>query len=264
MRGIVFDIKHFAIHDGPGIRQTIFLKGCPLSCWWCHNPESRSLDIFSYLKKETIDGVSSFSESIIGKEYSVEEIMLEINKDVIFFEESSGGVTLSGGEPLLQFDFVLELLSSCQKLDIHTCVDTTGNISSDKIVRVASFTDLFLYDLKHLDNNQHIKHTGVSNKQILNNLKILDELGKDIQIRFPLIPTINDDESNIYLMMDFLSKLKYKYQIEILPYHKIGKHKYERFGYTYKMNNISEPDTEHVLVIANIFRNAGFEVVMGG
>ena len=264
MQGIVFDIKHFAIHDGPGIRQTIFFKGCPLSCWWCHNPESRSSDIFSYEKEEIIEGVKICKLETIGKRYTLDDLMKEIKKDLMFFEESDGGVTFSGGEPLLQYEFVMDLLKECKNLDIHTCIDTTGNISSNKLKNVAKLTDLFLYDLKHIDDNKHIKYTGVSNKLILNNLKLLDEMGKDIWIRFPLIPGINDDKSDLLSMMSFLSKLKKRYPISILPYHKIGSHKYELFGIEYSMIGVEEYGDDEIIKIKNIFTDSGFITSIGG
>jgi len=264
MQGIVFDIKHFAIHDGPGIRQTIFFKGCPLSCWWCHNPESRSSDIFSYEKEEIIEGVKICKLETIGKRYTLDDLMKEIKKDLMFFEESDGGVTFSGGEPLLQYEFVMDLLKECKNLDIHTCIDTTGNISSNKLKSAAKLTDLFLYDLKHIDDNKHIKYTGVSNKLILNNLKLLDEMGKDIWIRFPLIPGINDDKSDLLSMMSFLSKLKKRYPISILPYHKIGSHKYELFGIEYSMIGVEEYGDDEIIKIKNIFTDSGFITSIGG
>ena len=264
MQGIIFDIKHFAIHDGPGIRQTVFFKGCPLSCWWCHNPESRSADIFSYENEEILEGVKVSETKTVGNKISLDEVMKEIEKDLVFFEESGGGVTFSGGEPLLQYNFVMALLKECKKLDIHTCIDTTGNIKSEKIENVASLTDLFLYDLKHIDDSKHIKYTGVSNKLILNNLRMLDEMGKEIWIRFPLIPGINDNENNLLRMMDFLSKLKNRPPINILPYHKIGSQKYERFGIDYKMKSVEEPDNDYVNKIKNMFIDAGFTTSVGG
>lgn len=264
MQGTIFDIKHFAIHDGPGIRQTIFFKGCPLSCWWCHNPESRSSEIVSLQKEEMIDNEMVFSNEIIGKLYSVDQLMEIINKDVVFFEESGGGITLSGGEPLLQFDFSLELLKKCRQMDIHTCVDTTGNVSSEKLIKIAEYTNLFLYDLKHADNTKHSKYTGVSNTLIVKNLSLLDELGKDIWIRFPLIPGINDDESDLLRMLEMLSGLKRKYPVAILPYHKIGRHKYNRFGIEYKMNDVPEPKKDYLESIINMFTTAGFKASIGG
>ena len=264
MFGTIFDIKHFAIHDGPGIRQTIFMKGCPLSCWWCHNPESRSSEIIVEEKKEMLDGVEICSTEIIGSSYSVDELMEEISKDILFYEESGGGVTLSGGEPLLQYEFANEVLQQCKNQEIHTCVDTTGNISSSKLSNIAEVTDLFLFDLKHIDNEQHIKYTGVSNKLIINNLKMLDDIGNDLWIRFPLIPGVNDDESDLLRMMDLLSKLNHNYPITLLPYHKIGSHKYNRFGLEYSMKNIDEPKEENINRIKQLFTEAGFLISVGG
>lgn len=264
MKGIIFDIKHYAIHDGPGIRQTIFMKGCPLGCWWCHNPESRSKEIISYTKEEKIDGQMVEKEETVGRQYTTDELMKIIEKDTVFFEESGGGVTFSGGEPLLQFDFLLDMLKACKKRDINTCVDTTGFTDPEKLKAIAPYTDLFLFDLKHIDDKKHIHYTGVSNKKILDNLKMLDEMGKQVQIRYPLIPGMNDDESNLLRMLGFLNGLKHKYPVSILPYHKIGSHKYKRFGLEYKMNGTKEPDKEHVETIKKMFENAGFEVTVGG
>ncbi len=264
MLGTIFDIKHYAIHDGPGIRQTVFLKGCPLSCWWCHNPESRGREIFSYEKEESIDGRKVHQIDTIGKQYAVAGLMTEIEKDLIFFEESGGGITFSGGEPLLQFDFLVEVLEKCRQQSIHTCVDTTGFVSSEKMKKVAEFTDLFLFDLKIMDNELHQKYTGISNHLILENLQMLDKLGKDIWIRFPLIPGINDDESNIFRMLEFLNHLQKKHPVQILPYHKIGKHKYSRFGIDYKMEGVEESSLKHIDKINKYFEDAGFFVTVGG
>jgi len=263
-RGIIFDIKHYAIHDGPGIRQTIFMKGCPLGCWWCHNPESRSKEIISYNKEEKIDGRIVEKEETVGRHYTVEALWKEIEKDIVFFEESGGGVTFSGGEPLLQFDFLLEMLKLCKKRDIHTCVDNTGFADQKKLKTVARYTDLFLFDLKHMDEKEHIRYTGVTNRKILDNLKMLDELGKEIQIRYPLIPGMNDEESHLFRMLDFLNGLKHKYSVSILPYHKIGSHKYKRFGLEYKMNGVKEPSKKRIEEVASLFSNAGFKVTVGG
>jgi pyruvate formate lyase activating enzyme len=264
MQGIIFDIKHFAIHDGPGIRQTIFLKGCPLSCWWCHNPESRSKEIVAYKKTEKIGNKSVEKEDFAGRKVSLAEVMKEIEKDRVFFEESGGGVTFSGGEPFLQFEFLMALLKSCNGKNIHTCIDTTGYTSREKIEEASKHTDLFLYDLKHMDDAAHIKYTGVSNKPILENLLLLDQFDKAIQIRLPLIPGLNDDESNIFRTIDFVQKLKKKHPVSLLPYHKIGKHKYCRFGIEYKMEGVDEPSKEYVEKIKSSFKEAGFTVTVSG
>ena len=262
--GVIFDIKHYAIHDGPGIRQTIFLKGCPLSCWWCHNPESRSREIFSFEKKEHIDGRMVLQTETVGEKYTVAELMTAIEKDSIFFEESGGGVTFSGGEPLLQFSFLIEVLKSCREKDIHTCVDTTGFVPMDKMKKAAGLTDLFLFDLKQMDDELHRQYTGISNRLILENLKMLDNLRKEIWIRFPLIPGYNDDESNVFRMLDFLNSLQQKPAVQLLPYHKIGKHKYTRFGIDYKMTGVEEPPQQHIEKIKKYFDDAGFAVRIGG
>lgn len=264
MQGVIFDIKHYAIHDGPGIRQTIFFKGCALGCWWCHNPESRSQEPFTYNKKEKIDGRVVKVTETVGKKYSVDELLKVIEKDMVFFEESGGGVTISGGEPLQQYDFLLKLLKECKKRDIHTCLDTTGLAQQDKMAEIAQYTDHFLYDIKHIDNEQHRKYTGVHNEAILANLSYIDSIGKDIWIRYVLVPGINDDEGDLLKMLAFLKELKHVKKINILPYHKIGGQKYHRFGLEYKMNGIEEPTSEQIEKVSRLFSNAGFEVSTGG
>lgn len=264
MKATIFNIKHFAIHDGPGIRQTIFFKGCPLQCWWCHNPESHNTQIEVVKREEVLNDKTFFTKETIGDDYSLQELIKIIKKDMIFFEESGGGVTLSGGEPLLQHEFANEILKQCQKLDIHTCVDTCGFASRKIIENVSSYTDLFLYDIKHIDDVMHKKITGVSNKIILENLKYLDKIGKDIWIRYPLIPGLNSDESELLRLIDFLSKLKHKYPLYILPYHKIGSQKYHRLGMKYNMDDITEPDDELINKVTNLFSDAGMKVNIGG
>jgi pyruvate formate lyase activating enzyme len=263
MEGVIFNIKHYALHDGPGIRQTVFLKGCPLSCWWCHNPESRSPMPFSYLKEEKIDGRLVSNKEKVGYLITVDDLLAEIERDVLFFEESGGGVTFSGGEPLAQPEFLTEVLRQCRLREIHTCVDTTAFASPEILKRAALHTDLFLVDLKLMNSHQHRKYTGVSNHTILDNIRLLDKMGKEIVIRFPLIPGINDDESNLFRMMAFLSELRRKPVISILPYHRIGKHKYERFGMTYKMNGVEEPSENQILKVRKLLAKGGFETRVG-
>ena len=185
-RGIIFNIQRFAIHDGPGIRTTVFFKGCPLRCWWCHNPESHKI------LPEKFDGCNlrrgfdqsfSMNKDEIGKEISVDELMNEIVKDRVFYEESGGGVTFSGGEPLMQPEFLIESLKECKALGIHSAVDTSGYTSEGVIDRVSSYADLFLFDLKLMNDDVHEKYTGVSNQIILKNLIELDQLGKKIIIK---------------------------------------------------------------------------------
>jgi pyruvate formate lyase activating enzyme len=205
-----------------------------------------------------------FQTETVGKHYSVTELLNEIEKDSIFFEESGGGVTFSGGEPLLQFNFLMEVLKICRQKDIHTCVDTTGFIPKERIKKAAGLTDLFLFDLKQMNDALHKQYTGVGNRLILENLKMLDDLGKEIWIRFPLIPGFNDEESNIFRMLDYLNRLQQKPAVQLLPYHKIGKHKYTRFGIEYKMSRVEEPTPKHIEKIKTYFEDAGFAVRVGG
>ncbi|HEY9115012.1 MAG TPA: glycyl-radical enzyme activating protein [Bacteroidales bacterium] len=264
MKGIIYDIKHYAIHDGPGIRQTIFFKGCSLACWWCHNPEAISPKPFSFLKILNNGNKCYEKKETIGESYTIEEVMAEINKDRLFYEESGGGVTFSGGEPFVQYKFLLALLEECKHQGIHTCVDTTGHTDKDRMLSVAGLTDLFLYDLKHINSEQHKKYTGVGNELILENLKMLDEMGKKVWIRYPMIPGMNDQEEDLLRMLDFLSKLKNEHPVSILPYHKIGINKYQRFGIEYKMDGIEEPERERVEEVKSLFQQGGFEVGIGG
>jgi len=208
IKGLIFDIKRFAVHDGPGIRTTIFFKGCPLSCRWCHNPESRSDTLQCSTKHLKLNGEAFEQEEITGKETAVQELLDEIERDRIYYEESGGGVTLSGGEPLFQPDFCVALLRDLKKAGLHTALDTTGYAEQEVIRKIMPYTDLFLYDLKLMDDEEHQKYTGVSNNVILENLEYLVEEGKDVIIRFPIIPGITDKPSNINTIIDFLSNLQ--------------------------------------------------------
>ncbi|MDP2723665.1 MAG: glycyl-radical enzyme activating protein [Bacteroidales bacterium] len=264
MKGIIFDIKRMALHDGPGIRQTVFFKGCPLGCHWCHNPESRSKNVMCLKVFETLNSIEVEDEEIVGREIDSVELMGFIQRDSLIYEESGGGVTFSGGEPLMQPDFLWEVLTLCKKHEIHTCVDTTGYSSWDKIEKIVPFTDLFLYDLKHPDNEKHRHFTGVENIQILKNLSLLDELGKEIWIRIPFIPTINDDEADLLKFLAILAKLKNKPEISLLPYHKIGSHKYTRFQLPNLMHGVEEPSGISVAFARHFFENEGYHVTIGG
>ena len=264
MKGVIFDIKHYAIHDGPGVRTTVFFKGCPLGCWWCHNPESRSGNILKFIKKEKIGGKLVTKEETVGRKISVEELIRELEKDVVLFEESGGGVTISGGEPFYQFKFLMQVLKGLKKREIHTCIDTTGHVDSKELIKAAKYTDLFLYDLKHFDDRAHRKYTGTTNSKILENLKLLDQMGKEIEIRYPLIPGMNDDEADLLRMLAFLTKLSKSYPVNILPYHKIGSHKYRKFGLEDKMHGVEEPTDEKISTIKSLFENAGIETLVSG
>ena len=260
MKAVVFDIKHFALHDGPGIRQTIFFKGCPLKCWWCHNPESQKKSIESYIKYSKIDDVSIENKIVIGKYYTANKIIDEIEKDLVFFEESNGGVTFSGGEPLLYADFLKPILAFCKEKNINTALDTCGYAPKDSLLSIIDNIDLYLYDIKFIDDEKHIKYTGVSNKIILNNLKLLSEKNKNIIVRLPLIPGINSTEKDIELLIDFLKQFNNITQIDILPYHNISKSKYQRLNIKYKLPDVKEFSSNEIEKIKLTLINAGFNV----
>ncbi|MBE0571962.1 MAG: glycyl-radical enzyme activating protein [Ignavibacteriaceae bacterium] len=267
IHGIVFNIQRFAIHDGPGIRTTVFFKGCPLRCWWCHNPESHKI------LPEKFDGCNlrrGFDQSFtmnkdeVGKEISADELMIEIVKDRLFFEESGGGVTFSGGEPLMQSEFLTVLLKECKSLGIHSAVDTSGFTSEDILNQVAPNVDLFLFDLKLMNDDVHEKYTGVSNQIILKNLIELDQLGKRIIIRIPIVPEITDTNENLFAIRGFISYLNNVIEVNLLPYHRAGEGKYQRYKKENRMNDTVTSDKKNLENIRQFFSELKCKVKIGG
>jgi len=265
--GIVFDIIKYSIHDGPGIRTTVFLKGCPLDCIWCHNPESKKL------KPETTTRITSnkvlrlsYSETkdIVGREVNVDEIINEVLKDRMFYEQSGGGVTFSGGEPLMQPRFLNSLLVKCKEHDIHTAVDTSGYASEEVFKSIIPYTDLFLFDLKIMDEAEHKKYTGVSNKLILRNLTFLSEAAKKIRIRIPLIPDITDTGSNLEHIAGFLSKLSNISNIDLLPYNELSESKNNKFSSKAHLENLKIQSEESLDMIKKTFESLGAEITIRG
>jgi pyruvate formate lyase activating enzyme len=298
---MVFDIKRYAIHDGPGIRTTVFLKGCRLSCPWCHNPEGKASEQELMWWQEKClrcedcrsvctKGAISFSDDsfvldaakcdvcgacaaachsqalkLVGERMTVDQVTAEIAKDVPFYDESGGGVTLSGGEPLLQPDFSEGLLIACRQRTIHTAVDTCGQVDSDVLWRISRYVDLFLYDLKVLDDEKHVKFTGVSNKLILENLKNLVGSGQRIIVRFPLVPGVNDDEKDILELGEFVSSLDNVKELNILPYHKGGAEKSKRLrGSASPFVADQDPSAEALSVVQNRLKGFGLKIQIGG
>jgi len=274
--GMIFDVAHGSFVDGPGVRTVIFFKGCNLRCNWCHNPESQSFksEIMLYKNKCSGCGICknvcpqkgegcnlcgvctqycpSQARKICGKIRTVDEVMTEIEKDKAFYNNLSGGVTFSGGECMLQLNFLKALLKRCHEAGIHTAVDTAGNVAWESFEEIIPYTDAFLYDVKCFTDKLHQQGTGVSNKKILDNLKKLSVTFKgDIFIRIPIIPGFNTDEAELLKMATFLKDISCK-KTELLPYHKLGSNKYAALGREEKIYTVpSKADMEKINLIFN-------------
>ena len=265
MKGLIFDIRRFSVHDGPGIRTTIFMKGCPMACWWCHNPESRNTNCEVYTETHNLDGREFKREETIGKEIGANELLGQIEKDLVFMNESGGGVTFSGGEPLYQPGFLEEILSECRLHNIHTAIDTGGYAPKEVVERILPLVNLFLFDLKHIDDKLHLKYTSVSNFLILDNLKLIAEAGKRIWIRLPIIENLNDQPEHMQEVSSFLHSLPGKVElVNILPFHTFGRSKYSKFGKENRMGKMGNYPAEKSEKILNFFLNEGFKVKIGG
>jgi len=258
--GTIFRIKKYALHDGPGIRTTIFLKGCPLACWWCHNPEGLNPRPEAM---EPAEGSAQRTE-IVGKEVSVKQVMAEIEKDTIFYDDSGGGATFSGGEPLLQPGFLQRLLMQCAEKEIHTVLDTSGNAARQSVSEIVPNVDMILFDLKIIDDERHRHYTGVSNRLILENLKIIARSGKPVHIRFPVIPGITDSTDNVRQVSETIHALGTIQNIDLLPYHKTADAKYRRLGMENKMAGKDSPSQAALDGIRCVFEEFGFQVRIGG
>ena len=271
MKAKIFEIKRFAVHDGDGIRTTVFLKGCPLRCVWCHNPEGLSVktEIAFYEHKCIGCGECQKSDFSVcdclggarveyGKEISVSELLPMLLEDREFYDNSGGGVTLSGGECLLQADFCAELLKTLKEEGIHTAVDTCGFVSRENLEKVIPYTDVFLYDLKAIDEDVHVQCTGVSNKQILENLRYLDKIGKQIEIRIPYVPGYNSGQ--IQKMTDFLKNINNISKIRVLPYHNYSEAKYKSLGLISKMPK-DLPSEEEIAAAKEVLKHSGHIVI---
>jgi pyruvate formate lyase activating enzyme len=263
--GIIFDIRRFATHDGPGIRTTVFFKGCPLSCRWCHNPESIDTRPFKFNKKVMVDGEWFEHEEWVGRSYTVGEVMDTLVRDKVFYEESGGGVTFSGGEPLLQPEFLAKILEACQREGLHTAVDTSGQVRRKFLDPVLPFTNLFLFDYKHYDPAKHRQSTGSSNEIINENLRYLVKCGKQVRLRIPVIPSFNYNENDMAEMVLFLKSLDGRIdQVDLLPYHTLGNNKYKRFELPNPMDGIPALNKNDLLPFMEVFQKGGFKVTIGG
>jgi len=252
MRGIVFDIKRFAIHDGPGIRTTVFLQGCPLDCQWCHNPESRDM---SGSEGSSTDQV---------RPMSVDEILAVVERDRLYYDESGGGLTVSGGEPLAQSEFLLSLLKAARERELRTAVDTCGHAPWSELASIIPVTNLFLYDLKHMIDVHHRAWTGVSNELILENLRRLDQAGARIWVRIPAISGVTDNPENLDALVSFCRNLDAVQQIHVLPYHPGGTSKRKRYGLNPSTREPQAMPADMLERTVARLRHAGKPVYTGG
>lgn len=281
-KGLVFDIQHFAIHDGPGIRTTVFLKGCPLRCLWCHNPEGQAStpQIFFSAEKcigcracepacphglhRFIEGSHSYDRAgctacgrctsecysgalvICGQWLAVDQVIDAVLADRDFYQNSGGGMTLSGGEPMQQFAFTRGLLRAARQAGLHTCLETAGCGSPAHYREIAPQVDLFLYDIKETDPVRHRQYTGISNRRILKNLFLLDQAGAALVLRCPLIPGLNDRQEHFAALADLANRLRRVVEVQVLPYHPLGTSKSQRLGQASPLGEIPRPAEEQV------------------
>lgn len=300
--GYIFDIKHFAVHDGPGIRTTIFLKGCPLHCLWCHNPEgiafgpdlmvrsSRCSSCYSCIsvcpKKAISEGPNNSpvvvdrskcdvcgkcadacmyeALAVAGREATVAEVITEVEKDRIFYDQSGGGATISGGEPLSQLRFTARILAELKTRRIHTALDTSGYASWEALWSAASLADLVLFDLKLVDPGKHAAYTGAPNGLILANLTKLAASGRPIAVRIPLAAGVNDGEADIERAIDFLKPLSAVRRVDLLRYHQGGREKYKNLDRSGEFKIFEPPSPARMEEIRRAFADAGFTVTIGG
>ena len=298
--GLVFNIQKYSVHDGPGIRTTVFLKGCPLHCPWCHNPEgiSRRREIVvlegrclgcghcrlacrygSAIPGEgalparsdlcevcgaCVEACPTQARQVVGEELSVSQVLQSVLQDWIFYEESGGGVTFSGGEPLSQPAFLRGLLEACRRRGLHTAVDTCGLAQPEDLLAVAALTDLFLYDLKLMDDAKHRRYTGVSNALILENLQALGRKHGRIWLRVPIVPGINDEPADLEPAARFAAGVPGVQQVNLLPFHRTGLPKSQRLGQNSGLAEVQPPSAAAMTRAVGIFKSAGLTVKQGG
>lgn len=265
MQGILCDIKRFAVHDGPGIRTTLFFKGCPLQCAWCHNPESIDPRPLVSDKKIIVDGCVFTETEQIGEIYHTNALMKILKREEIFMQDSQGGITFSGGEPMRQIDFLEDMLISCAAEGYHTSVDTSGQAPWANFERILPLTQLFLFDLKHVDSEKHEAYTGIPNTLILSNLSRLLDAGAKVRIRVPVIPGFNYSEKEQKDIANYIASLKGNIeQVDLLPFHAIAAHKYKRFGISNRMAGVASLHEDDLHGMVDMYNAYGLKTSIGG
>jgi pyruvate formate lyase activating enzyme len=291
LRGLIFDIQRYCTHDGPGIRTTVFFKGCPLSCPWCHNPESisgetevmvfedRCIGCEACLQvcpgklglvdectccSSCVDVCPTQARRMVGRAVTVPELVKELARDTVFYDDSGGGVTFSGGEPLFQPDFLIATLEVCQQRELHTAVDTSGFAPASVIQEVARLTDLFLFDLKLVDPSRHLQAIGVSNEPILANLEALSKCSTPVWLRVPVIPGWTADNENMQAILELVSATPSLQRVCLLPYHRTALPKLARMGCDSQLTHVIPPSQDEIEALAKRFESAGVDVTIGG
>ena len=298
--GQVFNVQRFSTHDGPGIRTTVFLKGCPARCVWCHNPESQAAapvvmvqgarciqcgecveacpegapvqeggrssraGVVCRVCSACVEVCPTGARTLAGASTTVAEVVQQIVADRVFFEQSGGGATFSGGEPLVQFEFLAGLLAACRAQGVHTAVDTCGFAPREHLLAIAPLTDVFLYDLKAIDPGRHRALTGIPNAPILDNLRALGEVHANIWLRVPIIPGVNDDADNLDATARVAQQTRGVRQVNLLPYHRTAQHKFAVLGRPFPLPDTASPSDEELEAHAQRFRARGLATRSGG
>lgn len=255
-KGRIFDVQRFSVHDGPGVRTIIFLKGCFLRCRWCCNPESQRYEI----ETMTMNG----KDKVVGRDVTVAEVMEIIERDRIYYRRSGGGVTLSGGECLAQPEFAADILYACHEKGINTAIESTGFADFEKIQMLLPNLDLYLMDIKHMDSNKHKEFTTQPNERILENAKRIAKSGVKLIIRVPVIPTFNCSKEEIQDIANFAKSLDGVKELHLLPYHKLGQPKYEGLGREYSMGDLGNIPEAHMQMLKRTVEEIGLECHIGG
>lgn len=256
VKGRIFDIQRYSIHDGGGIRTIVFLKGCPLRCKWCCNPEGQHYNV----EKMTLGG----KEKIVGQDVTVGEIIDIVERDRIYYRRSGGGLTLSGGESLTQPDFAVALLKTAKERGINTAMESTGFADFSVISRYLPYLDLYLMDIKHMNSAKHKEFTSQPNELILENAKKITDAGARLIVRTPVIPTFNATKEEIGEIAKFASSLKGVTQMHILPYHRIGTDKYKGLNRDYSLTGIEPPSKELINELLEVVNSYGLKGQIGG